>query len=276
MKMEPVLYQWHFDMPVVLFIAALTLLYYKLGALKRRKNTWLFTVAMSSFIIAEFSPLHYLGMHYYFSAHMLSHVILLLVCGPLFTMAFPADLPSKWQKAVTSLSAIMGQRSWMAWIAGVGVMWFWHIPAVFDAALSSMSAITLIPLLHAVTMLVAGMLFSWPLFGPFSRYHVHPGIGIVYLFTACISCSVLGLLITFAPLNTWHHYQLMDQEMGLNAGWQISRAADQQAAGLIMWVPCCFVYLSGCIFLLWQWFTEVNVADNHDTIKLDSSIQKHD
>lgn len=276
MKMEPVFDQWHFDAPVVLFIVALTVIYYRLGAFKRGKNLCLFIGAMSSFVIAQFSPLHYLGMHYYFSAHMLSHVILLLVCGPLLTMAFPAGLPTKWQRGVASFSAVIGKYSWTAWVTGVGVMWFWHIPALFDATMSNISAFTLIPLLHAVTMLLAGMLFSWPLFGPFSSYHIHPGIGIVYLFTACISCSVLGLIITFAPLNTWQHYQQMDQEMGLNGGWQISRAADQQAAGLIMWVPCCFVYLSGCIFLLWQWFTEVNVSDDHDTIKLDSSIQKHD
>jgi cytochrome c oxidase assembly factor CtaG len=100
------------------------------------------------------------------------------------------------------------------------------------------------------------MLFCWPLAGPVPRYHIHPLQGVLYLFTACITCSLLGLLITFAPLGTYHHYLDMDAMMHSTGSgpWGLSRAADQQAAGLIMWVPCCFIYLAGCLLLLQRWF----------------------
>ncbi|QKG52066.1 cytochrome c oxidase assembly protein [Hymenobacter sp. BRD67] len=82
-----------------------------------------------------------------------------------------------------------------------------------------------------------------------------------YLFTACVACSLLGLLLTFAPADTYQHYARaswcgtasLAPDYATNA-WGLSLADDQQLAGLIMWVPCCFIYLSGCVFLLARYF----------------------
>jgi cytochrome c oxidase assembly factor CtaG len=38
--------------------------------------------------------------------------------------------------------------------------------------------------------------------------------------------------------------------------WKISAAVDQQIAGLIMWVPCCLIYLTASMILLIKWFDE--------------------
>jgi len=158
-------------------------------------------------------------------------------------------------------------------------MWCWHIPALFDASFTGMSGFTIMPLLHAGTMLLAGMLFSWPLVGPFPETHIHPLSGIIYLSTACISCSLLGLLITFAPINTFHHYGMARSLMNgrLSNPWGFSAATDQQAAGLIMWVPCCFVYLSGCLYLLQRWFAakDPNIGSKAP-ISLTLSMTKHE
>jgi cytochrome c oxidase assembly factor CtaG len=58
--------------------------------------------------------------------------------------------------------------------------------------------------------------------------------------------------------------------------WNISPAEDQQAAGLIMWVPCCFVYLSGCLFLLYRWFAETDLPKKNTSIQLNTSIASHE
>jgi cytochrome c oxidase assembly factor CtaG len=177
-----------------------------------------------------------------------------------------------------SISSIFNHHPWLAWFAGVGIMWFWHIPTIFDATFTAMeNQYSVVPLLHAGSMLLAGMLFSWPIFGPFKSYHIRPLAGIVYLFTACISCSLLGLLITFAPLNTFHHYNNLNAAMqmaGLNP-WELSPMADQQAAGLIMWVPCCFVYLAGCMYLLNRWFAITNSPEKA-IVQLKPSLIAHE
>ena len=243
--MKPLMEQWHVDLLIILLIAGFVYLYYLLTGFKSR-NAFCFLLALLLFVIAECSPLHALGMQY-FSAHMISHVVELLLCGPLFVISLTSKNISPLYRPVFALSSFLNKNSWLAWLCGVGIMWFWHIPVVFDGAMAAMDhSLSFIPVLQGGSMLLAGMLFSWPVFGPFKSANLKPLSGIVYLFTACVSCSLLGLLITFAPLNTWGHYQI----------------DDQQTAGLIMWVPCCFVYLSGCLYLLYRWFAETDITEN--------------
>ena len=257
METRPVIYQWHFDLLITILTVLIVFLYYKIAGFGRQKNAFWFWAAICLFLFMECSPLHYLGMHYYFSAHMITHVVLLLICGPLLVLSIPNKKSSVKPNPLQAFSAALYRRARLGWIAGVGIMWFWHIPVVFDASFTSMNAgFSIVPVLHAGSMLAAGILFSWPILGPFKNYHIHPLTGIVYLFTACVSCSLLGLLITFAPLNTFHYYANLNASMPMNGlnPWGLTLKSDQQAAGLIMWVPCCFIYLSGCIYLLQQWF----------------------
>ena len=261
--------QWHFDPLIMILIASIIYLYYLATGFKEVKSTLRFSSAVALFFLAECSPLHELSMRY-FSAHMIAHVVELLICGPLLVISLTTQNPSPLYKSIFTLSSFFSKYSWLAWLCGVGIMWFWHIPAVFDSAMNSMHySFSFIPVLHGGSMLLAGMLFSWPLFGPFKAARLQPLSGIVYLFTACISCSLLGLLITFAPLDTWHNYSGM--QMHSEIPLYISPAQDQQAAGLIMWVPCCFVYLSGCLFLLYRWFAETDLPNKRASIPLNTN-----
>jgi putative membrane protein len=208
--------------------------YFLVSGFKQNKNVWCFWLAVLLFFLMEISPLHYLGISGDFSATMISHVVLLLLSGPFLVLCIPSKPALRTLKPLLKVSQFFFHHNWVAWFTGVGIMWLLHIPAVFNSAIGQNM------LFHNSSLLLAGMIFSWPLFGPVKSDHIHPIYGIVYLFTACISCSLLGLIITFAPLNTYGHYV----------------QADQQAAGLIMWVPCCFVYLGGCLYLLMQWFAE--------------------
>lgn len=272
MEMKPFIQQWHFDPLIMILIMGIIYLYYLITGFKEGKNTLFFLSAIFLFILAECSPLNALGMRY-FSAHMIAHVVELLICGPLLVVSFTPQRISPLHDPISTLSSFFNKHSWLAWFCGVGIMWFWHIPVLFDGALNAMhSSFSFIPVLHGGSMLLAGILFSWPIFGPFKSAHLQPLTGIVYLFTACVSCSLLGLLITFAPLNTWHNFT------GMSTGnpWNISPAEDQQAAGLIMWVPCCFVYLSGCLYLLYRWFAETDLPKKDTSIHLNTSIASHE
>lgn len=277
METTPVIYQWHLDISITLLAVFIVYLYFKIAGFKHQYKALWFWVAIVLFLFMEFSPLHFLGMHYYFAAHMITHVVLLLICGPLLVISLADKSESGNPKALQRISSLLYRFPWLAWSAGVGIMWFWHIPAIFDGSFSAMNnQFSFIPVLHAGSMLIAGILFAWPLFGPFKNYRIHPLAGIIYLFTACISCSLLGLLITFAPLNTFHYYANLSATMNMNGvnPWGLTPKSDQQAAGLIMWVPCCFVYLTGCIYLLQQWFAS---GDNPGVnIQLKPSMTDHE
>ncbi|HEY9001278.1 MAG TPA: cytochrome c oxidase assembly protein [Mucilaginibacter sp.] len=251
---------WHFDPILVVFIAAVVSIYWSVSRFRRIRSNWLFACAMSVFLIMTCSPVHYLGMHYYFSVYMICHVSILLICGPLLVMSIPRRPYQFWENRLNKISAKLAARPWLCWLAGVSIMWFWHIPAIFDSGMTAMHGrFTVLTFLHPATMLAAGFVFAWPLFSRFSTRELHPLTGVLYLFTACVSCSLLGLLITFAPPGTYHHYMQMTGMDG--RPWNISWQEDQQAAGLIMWVPCCFLYLSGCIYLLLRWFSEKPLND---------------
>lgn len=259
--MKPIISHWQIDTLTIVFVTGLICMYYMIHSWKPQKNVLYFWTAIVLFLLVTSSPLHYLGMHYYFSAHMITHVILLLICGPLIVLSLSKDMAPSILKRLRAFSSFINRYSWLAWFAGAGIMWLWHIPTVFDATFRhSHAAIDISMTLHSGSMLIAGIIFSWPLLNPFPEYRIHALVGVLYLFTSCVSCSLLGLLITFAPLGTYQHY-LTGMHMGTMVNpWHLTHEADQQAAGLIMWVPCCFVYLAGCIFLLHRWFSE-NIAD---------------
>jgi putative membrane protein len=188
------------------------------------------------------------------SAHMVVHVLLLLVVGPLLVLSL---LPGKKQFATFFL--YLKNHPVVGWLTGLGMMWFWHVPVVFNSAMADVHqhSFSLIPLLESLSLVAAGVLFAAPVLHPNSEYRMDALSGVVYLFTACIGCSLLGLLITFAPGGTYHHFLSRHDDFGFNqiilrAG--ITQATDQQAAGLIMWVPCCLLYVSGALHLLVQWF----------------------
>jgi putative membrane protein len=79
-----------------------------------------------------------------------------------------------------------------------------------------------------------------------------------YLFTACLACTGIGVLITFAPKLLYPLYAQPVDRYGIlpviRDGWGISATMDQQIGGLLMWVPCCLVYLTGILAMFARWY----------------------
>jgi cytochrome c oxidase assembly factor CtaG len=252
---------WQWNAGGLSVLALVCIAYAWLYRTQRPKRPGIFAAAVLLLALCFFSPLAVLSEHYLFSAHMSVHVMLLLLVGPLLVMALPHLLPPGWQRAAHALSA----RPWLGWAAGIGVMWFWHLPGVFNAMMAHGSGAAWMHGAETLSLLVAGVMFSYPLIGASRR--MHPLSGVLYLGTACVCCSLLGLMITFAPVGIYHHYLAMHDRFGLNAvisdRWSLSAADDQQAAGLIMWVPCCMIYAAGALLLLRRWFA---VKELHDSI----------
>lgn len=224
-----------------------------------------FITGLFLMFIAIHSPLGWLAQHNLMSAHMTAHVMILMMAAPLLLLGFPQQFFRK--SLGHSFSGIFSQYLWIPWLAGVGTMWFWHFPPVHDGLLhaggtaicgpGSLSAdnsalANLVALTYYPSLLLAGMLMSWPLVSPVKRLKGPPAV--IYLFTACIGCSLLGIILTFSPQLIYEQHIATP---GAIPGWlQMSAANDQQVAGLIMWVPGCLLYATAAIALMLQWFRE--------------------
>ncbi|HEY6954167.1 MAG TPA: cytochrome c oxidase assembly protein [Flavisolibacter sp.] len=253
--MRNLLSYWTFSFSSAVLATLLLIYVSTVGIRGKRALPLIFVLFTTCF----FSPLNVLSTHYLFSAHMIVHVILLLVIGPLL-VASESQKPNKFATSFYFLK----NHPMLAWLTGVCMMWVWHIPWVFNETMAYMHRSPfLLSVLEPMMLVFAGIVFSSPIINSRKEYRIDALSGVVYLFTACIACSLLGLLITFAPTGTYHHFLSMHDNYGLDKiilQNGITQSIDQQAAGLIMWVPCCLVYVTGAMYLLAKWFNQKEEA----------------
>jgi putative membrane protein len=191
------------------------------------------------------------------SAHMLQHVLLVMVAAPLLVLGRPglaigAAVPPRWRARVHSLrSGPAVALRWLgrplvAWLLAAGILLAWHVPALYEDAVRS-------GWLHATehaTILGAALLFWWVPLAPGIR-RLAGGADVLYVFTAGFPGAALGALLAFAPAPL---YPMYATRSGIDA------LADQQLAGLIMWVPSGVVFLAAASVLFVRWLGESEAA----------------
>lgn len=224
----------------------------------RQRNAWY--MAMLSLGIALFSPLDALGGAL-FSAHMVQHLILFVVTPWLLAYTRPGlgmwwGLSADVRKRVGSSA---GTHPIVRWLHGASknptiivivftaVLWLWHTPALYNAALRS-------DFIHAVEhfsfMAGAYLLWSWLLSvqlsrgGPTGDRH---GVAILIVFVTVMQSGVLGAILTFA------RKPLYEMHAGYTELWGISLLQDQQIAGILMWVPMGLTFTLVALLLFRAW-----------------------
>lgn len=240
---------WHFS-PLIIFIVIL-LLVFQITANKKASTGkhLLFSFGILLIILVTASPLAFIGRNYLFSIHMINHIILLLIVPPLLLTGLNADLILKIKNSHFRKTGNVLFSAPLAWFLGMSAMYFWHIPAVFDAMIKS----SFIHGLHIVSLLVLGIIFIWPVYAPASWKRLGPLQSALYLFIACVGCTVLGILITFSPPTLYVSYLPGDNPAFwdlIRSSWGIRPSIDQQAGGLIMWVPACIIYITNIMLIL--------------------------
>jgi len=242
--------------PGVIALAILFLaVFIMAGGLKDRGRTALFGAGVALMVLAVVSPLGHLGRNYLLSAHMIQHILLLLVV-PLFIMfGIPkgaADRALSWRPAGAVMS-VLGNPI-VAWTLGVGSMWLWHVPSVHDAAIASDRLYAA----QQVSFVLIGIIFWWPVFAPVKARRLTHLRSTMYLASACLGCTVLGILLTFAGAGMYPAYLNPADSAGilpyLRNDLCITPGVDQQIAGLTMWVPGCLIYLTASMITLAQWY----------------------
>ncbi|TAU57467.1 cytochrome c oxidase assembly protein [Rhizobium ruizarguesonis] len=250
---------WTFDPWIVLPIALISLLYFagriRLSRRTRRSGAmrWqdlFFCGGMLTLAGAIISPLHWLGEHL-FTFHMIEHEIVMAVSAPLLVLARPVGL-LLWglpRRARGRLGAAMRtpfiRRSWhlstgatnATVIHGVAI-WGWHLPFLFDAAVTN----TAMHRLQHLSFFATAILFWWAVVRK-SEY----GASAWHLFVTMVHTSILGALMALAPRVL---YIAQTQTAG---AWGLTPLEDQQLAGMIMWVPAGTIYAAAALTMLALW-----------------------
>jgi putative membrane protein len=216
-----------------------------------------FAGGMLALAIALISPLAWLS-EVLFSAHMTQHELLMLVAAPLLVIGQPL-LAFLWAMPGGRRAAVARtfRRPWVVagWqrltnpltifiLHGV-TLWIWHVPALFEWALHNEAV-------HAVQHLafvLTASLFWWGMVhGRYGRAGY--GIGVLYVFLTAIHSAVLGALLTVAPSAWYRSYE------ATAAVRRIDALADQQLAGLVMWVPSGVIFIVVGLALAAAWLGE--------------------
>jgi cytochrome c oxidase assembly factor CtaG len=181
--------------------------------------------------VALLSPLEEMS-HALASAHMVQHLLLILLAAPLLAIAFPLAAGTRGLSPTT------------AWLLHTLTIWFWHAPGPYTAAVVN-------PLLHGVehlSFLVTALLFWGKL--EIGRRQQRTGLGILLVFAMTLQSVFLSVLLTFAESPWYWVYEATTQAHGLDP------LADQQLAGVIMWVPAGLAYTAIGLAFLVGWIRE--------------------
>jgi putative membrane protein len=195
-----------------------------------------------------------------FSMHMVQHMLLMKVIAPLLLLGEFSSL-SLWAVGKGTAHQLAGawNRSgplrgtwrwlthpWIAWTLFAMCLWIWHIPAFYQAALESEPVHGLEHLLFLGT----SMLFWWYLLQDQRDQKVRYGGVVLYLFTTLLQESILGALLTFSSRSWYSLYNSPDL-------WGLSPLADQQLAGLIMWLPGGMLFMFLIVLYFGSWLQAI-------------------
>ena len=190
-----------------------------------------------------------------FWAHMLQHLALITVVAPLVVLGEPVRvfeevLPMWLRRAAGRLEGELWARDGAARrtaMAGLALSTLalvaWHTPWAFQAALADDT-------LHALehlTLVVTAVFFWWPILTPGLRQRIGIGVAIVEVVIATPVMTVLGALLTFSSAVWYPAYVASERAHGIGA------LADQQLAGLLMWIPSGMLYLVIIAVLFVRW-----------------------
>lgn len=212
-----------------------------------------FAAGLATLAVAVVSPLDP-AADALFAAHMSQHLLLTLVVPPLLALGRPAlvlarALPPATRRRAGRLQGRLSRLGRHRWLPAAAlalftvVLWVWHVPALYDLA----TANRLVHDLEHASLLAAGLVLWLPVVRP---RRTPRWAGMALMFGAGLQSSVLAALLAFSP-EPWYDAHLVTAPQ-----WGLTPLADQQLAGMIMWVPGGLVCLLAGALALVRWLGE--------------------
>ena len=192
-----------------------------------------------------------------FSAHMVQHLVLLMVAPPLLILGRPTiawlwafPLPARrligrvWVKSGLHRLVQQLMSPVVVWMLCSAALWFWHLPGPYGWALAKES----VHALEHTCFFVTALMFWTLVIEPFGRRRLGYGAALLFVATIGLQNGLLGALLTFAGRPLYVNY------LRTTAVWGLTPLEDQQLSGLIMWIPASLVHLAtlGILFVSWM------------------------
>jgi putative membrane protein len=200
-----------------------------------------FLAAMALVLIALLSPVDRLADQLFFM-HMIQHLLLLDLAPILALLGLTRVILRPLTRRLVRVERAAGPLAHpvFAIVLYVGVMFAWHVPAMYDAALEHSA-------LHVVEHLtfgLAGGLYWWHLLSPIRARRRLGGMGpVVYMLATKVFVGLLGIMLAFAPHPIYDFYERQPGYWGLSAG------TDQAVGGLVMALEQSIVMGIALVFL---------------------------
>jgi cytochrome c oxidase assembly factor CtaG len=262
---------WSLD-PSLAYVGAAGMLYL-LGSRGRYRPTPLqalsFGASLLTIVIALDSPIDYYADQLFW-VHMLQHILLLTVAPPLLLLgkpwprmwrALPLEPRTKIARSI-ALSPRMGPvraiaRPLPAWILFNAAIVGWHIPAAYDASLTSGAAHALE---HAMFFFVGVLFWARVIdLGPLRPRLVWLA-RIAYAAGAMVVGWMLAITLAIWPHALYGYYAALHSRPG-----GISALTDQQIAAGVMWVPGSLAYVITFISGFYRWLDPDRSPDQMST-----------
>jgi cytochrome c oxidase assembly factor CtaG len=250
---------WTLD-PLLTVPLALALIIYLVGWSRLSKRASapvrpvLFLSGWAVLTVTLTSPLHEAGERS-FTMHMIEHELIMLVAtlllaasgaGGVLAWGLPRPLRSAlgggWKSPLQSLWRRLTDPVTATVIQGV-VMWGWHAPPLFDAALDSFGW----HIAQHGCFFLSSLLFWWAMLHPRSRANGY-GVSAVCLFATSLVGGALGALMSLSSSPWYADYAAMGM-----TGIGLDPVEDQRLAGLIMWIPGGLIHGAAAVAMLFKW-----------------------
>src|SRR3954451_20898841 len=229
---------WTFSLPILIPIGAYAWFYLRRFHQVRRasgprgagpRQLTAFVGSLIAILIALVSPLDGLGEDYLFSAHMVQHLLLGDIAPLLMLLALSRVIMRPLTRRLQAVERALGPLAHPAcalvlWLA---LIYFWHIPALYDAALRHSA----VHALQHVSFFTAGLLVWWPLIQPVPMRNRLTGMWTFgYIGAAKLGLASLGMYLTWTSTVAYTYYEHVPRVWGLSA------ISDQNVGGAIMMV----------------------------------------
>jgi len=231
------LYTWNLSPPVLATIALAAGVYgWRLRDLRRDPaprapgdawRTVAFAAGLVVLFIALVSPLDDLGEERLFTVHMVQHLLLADIAPILLLLGLSRAMLRPAVRRLRPVEEALGPLAHpaVALVAYVGLMWAWHVPALYDLAVEH----PWVHVLEHASFFFAGIAFWWYLIEPVPpRHRLRGPWPLAYLSAAKLLMGALGVVLAFAPDVAYDAYN------GVPETWGLSQLEDLNVGGLVM------------------------------------------
>jgi putative membrane protein len=189
-----------------------------------------FVAGMGLMFVALQGPLHELSDYFLFSAHMVQHLVLILVMPPFLLYATP-----DWVLRPVVRRPWLGRAAraltfpLVAFALNNVIFLAWHFPGPYDLMMRDHGVHVAMHLMIMVT----GTIMWWPVMSPLPELpRIAPVLQMVYLFLVGVPMMISAALITFSDTELYTWYVEAPRIIAT-----LSPLEDQRLGGVIMWVP---------------------------------------